>query len=549
MYRSNALPLCLIALAAVIPVGGQAVSSNGYFPRQEAGQNWNNPIFRHLDQGSRLMPEDWFNKLKLGDKQFADGLDRYGFIYNPKDNNPLPIGFATNSNEFDKKAWVGLTCAACHSGRIDHNKISYIVDGAPSLIDFDKFLEDVVIAMDDTLKPANWDQFARNFPGDDKLRDRFMDLTTELQVRQRINAPPKKAGPSGRGRVDAFGNIFNQVVVQHLQNPEKEHHDVDAPASYPALWDIAQHPFVQWNYSAPNLGVGSEALGSLLRNIGEVLGVFGTADITRQGSMWIYRSSANIENLKKIEGMLATLHSPKWPFALDNDKIDAGKQVYHDQGCDTCHAIINAGNPPTSYPAFPVPVDDIGTDDQLAKNFQDLRAPTRILEGAPKGPLIWTFGFDPFSISKFGSGEPVRDLTAHLALNMLVSKADQISAGTAGIASLLVLGKELRYKARPLNGVWATAPYLHNGSVPNLVELLKPDSIRMQKFCVGDHEYDLINVGYLTHEEDLIKNDKCPDGTTLLNTKLRGSRNTGHPYGTKLLQTDKENLIEFLKSL
>ena len=107
-----------------------------------------------------------------------------------------------------------------------------MIEGAPSMLDFDHFLAD--------------------------LKD-FDARTARLLTRRRINTPAPAAGPAGFGRVDAFGHIFNQVVVEHLGNPESENTTPDAPASYPALWDIAQHPFVQWNYSAPNLGVGQQA--------------------------------------------------------------------------------------------------------------------------------------------------------------------------------------------------------------------------------------------------------------------------------------------------
>ncbi len=97
---------------------------------------------------------------------------------------------------------------------------------------------------------------------------------------------------------------------------------------------------------------------------------------------------------------------------------------------------------------------------------------------------------------------------------------------------------KIGYKARPLNGVWATAPYLHNGSVPNLVELLKPASERVKSFHVGSQEYDVENVGF--------KNDPS---YPLFDTKEKGNSNQGHEYGASLSNDERRQLLEYLKSL
>ena len=52
------------------------------------------------------------------------------------------------------------------------------------------------------------------------------------------------------------------------------------------------------------------------------------------------------------------------------------------------------------------------------------------------------------------------------------------------------------YKARPLNGAWATAPFLHNGSVPSLYQLLLPDTEREKSFYLGGNDLDVVNIGF-----------------------------------------------------
>lgn len=118
----------------------------------------------------------------------------------------------------------------------------------------------------------------------------------------------------------------------------------------------------------------------------------------------------------------------------------------------------------------------------------------------------------------------------------------------------------MAYKARPLNGIWATAPYLHNGSVPTLYDLLLPkrrvsDPIegeyRPDEFMVGSREFDPAKVGLKSIGYDGF----------LFRTSIWGNNNNGHEYasgltpqpdGTFLPALTKEqrlDLLEYLKSL
>ena len=98
----------------------------------------------------------------------------------------------------------------------------------------------------------------------------------------------------------------------------------------------------------------------------------------------------------------------------------------------------------------------------------------------------------------------------------------------------------LDYRARPLDGIWATAPYLHNGSVPTLADLLRPAAVRPKTFYVGDCEIDPVNVGCVSTERP---------GAFLFDTTKKGNWNIGHEYGTSLNENDRRALLEYLKSL
>ena len=100
-----------------------------------------------------------------------------------------------------------------------------------------------------------------------------------------------------------------------------------------------------------------------------------------------------------------------------------------------------------------------------------------------------------------------------------------------------------KYKARPLNGIWATGPFLHNGSVPTLAEMLTKDTERVKEFYVGSWTFDANNVGITSvPEEGGVKH-------FLFKTTLKGNANAGHNFGTNLTPEQKKQLIEYVKTL
>lgn len=101
-----------------------------------------------------------------------------------------------------------------------------------------------------------------------------------------------------------------------------------------------------------------------------------------------------------------------------------------------------------------------------------------------------------------------------------------------------------------LDGIWLRAPYLHNGSVPTLVDLLKPSKDRPKKFCRGSDRYDWQNLGF---ESAGVGDPEqpgfdCPKAFAY-NTAIKGNGNAGHEYGSSLPEPDKAALLEFMKTL
>ena len=106
----------------------------------------------------------------------------------------------------------------------------------------------------------------------------------------------------------------------------------------------------------------------------------------------------------------------------------------------------------------------------------------------------------------------------------------------------------LAYKGRPLTGIWATPPYLHNGSVPTLYDLLLPPGERPTSFYLGSREFDPDKVGYVTAQS--------ADNSFLYRTRdeagrvIDGNSNAGHDYGNATLSEEQRRaLVEYMKGL
>jgi mono/diheme cytochrome c family protein len=507
-------------------------------------QGWNaqqQQGFWFASQGSRLLPYDWFLALEQagGTEPFRsdEHMDELRYLLEkPSPANPdgLPVGFAKDTDPATGRAYMGFTCAACHSNQINYKGTGIRIDGAPTLSDSFRFSDELVAALQATAADdAKFERFARKVlasgydpAGAQRLREDLRGTTEVLATRQRIDAPEH---PYGFGRLDAFGAIFNQVLGADLNLPDN-YLPANAPVSYPFLWDTAQSDLVQWNGAAPNAGAGP-----LARNVGEVLGVFGAISITPGDGLKGYPSSTRVESLGQLEETLKDLWSPLWPAKIlppiDSAKAAQGQAIFQQQ-CASCHAVIDRTLRSRRVTAIMTPVDELKTDPTMADNFVNRMAKTGILQGHKVAIILG---------STFGTESPGVDVLENAVIGTILGH--KVQAVEADIAEYLRVKKAATfdprsYKARSLNGIWATAPYLHNGSVPNLWQLLQEN--RVQRFYVGSRELDPVNVGF----------DTAPYGGGYeFDTTLPGNSNAGHTYGSTLADDQKWALIEYLKSL
>lgn len=563
-------------------------------------------------QGSRLMPLAWARALEQADSQerfFTDtSLARFRFLPLPGSEAGLPIGFAIDRNDARtlsytnltwyrgqprREPWIGLNCSACHTARFSYQGQVETVDGAPSLLDFQGFVEGVDAAMAATLSdPAKWERFAAavlanrdNAGNRDMLRREFSRLQAFYQESARLNATTMRYG---FGRLDAVGHILNKVaqlaVYETSPRIRATPNPADAPVNYPFLWDIYRHDRLQWNGIVGSKRIPLRGrnhyldIGALGRNVGEVTGVFGDVVLRRNSAPWGFRSSVNSRNLDSLEAVLRRLESPRWPAsfpALDQARIAAGRILFDTRGCRGCHEPQPPGTsvyavrmePLTRRNGVPNPNN---TDPWMACNALTFTSATGKLEGTRSGYLGGNRLPEEAPLSTMlaasVTGTIIGDWREVLATAVQIfwgiERLPRVEGAEDAVSEAEVRAGRLEacfqandlprepndpppfaYKARPLDGIWATAPYLHNGSVPTLYDLLLPAAQRPRSFSVGTYEYDPVRGGYRTDAA-------APGNGFVINATGPGNSNEGHDYNVGRL-TDEERwaLVEYLKSL
>ena len=554
--------------------------------------------FYHADQGTRTFgfPYEWFMALEqptipwllvteVGLFSETAYLDRYGFIADTiiPGKKALPIGFAQGGPMLDPTGapWrnprnkhqmtgVGLTCAGCHTGSFTYKDTAVVIDGGPALTDLFKMKQGMGVALVLTrYLPGRFSRFAERILGPDSTVDDRETLKNQLdqviaQYKQVKNLEERVASQSileGYGRLDALNRIGNQVFSIDLKKPEN-YAGSSAPVHFPRIWNTPWFDWVQYNGSI---------MQPMVRNAGESLGVSAELNLI-DPSKGLYKSSVDVTSLFEMEQMIKGdtqpnakdgfpgLRSPKWPNdilpPIDQKLADRGAELYKTH-CQECH------RPPVSSAAF----WDFNNKDWWTKN----EAGESILkvENVP----ISHIGTDPAQAADMISR------TVALPANLGIDKngfADALGAVVTKTVNYVFdqqkppvspaerkridgympneLRGEFAYKVRPLNGIWATPPYLHNASVPNIDDLLGDPEKRPAKFYLGSREYDPVKLGY--------KTDPITNGFEF-DTSIRGNSNRGHEFrkdfskdkeikgviGPALSADDRKALIEYLKTL
>ncbi|MGF6514959.1 mono/diheme cytochrome c family protein [Pseudomonas sp. BT76 TE3572] len=525
---------------------------------------------------------DWFKALELpfSQQRFAapEYLARFGFLIDPSQrptpNNPgnLPVGFARHQNPGSQDEFLDITCAACHTGelrfngqavRIDGGSAQHVLPSSVPTLRGGSFGQALVASLTSTYyNPWKFERFARNVLGQDyearhqQLReDVKVSLDTFLKVAWNDTHRGLYPTEEGPGRTDAFGRIANASFGDAIS--ATNYRVANAPVDYPQLWDMWTFDWVQWNGSAQQ---------PMARNIGEALGVGATLNFFDADGQPLkgdarYPSSVRLGDLHLIEQTLQRLKPPAWPEellgAIDKTQAAKGRELFT-ENCAGCHVPRSVqSNGRWVQHLKMLPVEFIGTDAGAANNIADHRFDLTALQWAPAELAQLDVQLQPtptesLDLSKLSSAKGLAYVTAFVG-NRAYREANIPTAERPDMDGFgLPIGvRELRaYKARPLAGVWATAPFLHNGSVPSIYQLLSPQDERATTFYKGTFEYDPRHLGYRT--------ETFANGF-MFDTRITGNHNSGHEFragkrgngviGRWLQPEERWALLEYLKVL
>lgn len=433
--------------------------------------------------------------------------------------------------------------------------------------------------------------------------------------------------------INRIGNqvFYSDLVNQDEPTPAIKENlaALNAPVSFPHIWSTPWFLWAQYDGSIqqPLIRNVGEALGvSAYVNLRQP---HGQGDSKVLHDKPLYSSSIDLKELNHMEEQLQGpspfmgfdpafkgLQAPKWPTEIFSDdykwKIDVAKankgKYLYDELCAECHM------PPVSSPEFwesdrwvslgqgkkflnqrEIKISEVGTDPARAKVLYERAVNTPDdLQVSAYEFLHKECGVAPELLEqlKIMPNDQQRTLFA-LALMIVTEKTTDAKIEELGknkedvygvrkncpnenlLKALLAGGDDgvemLRYRTRPLNGIWATAPYLHNGSVPDLYSLLSPQAERPEKFCVGNLEFDPVKVGYVTGLDESNGKLVCDEKklshaldfrkkTFEFDTSQFANLNVGHVFddvkgdakgviGRKLSEEERWDLVEYLKTL
>ena len=292
--------------------------------------------------------------------------------------------------------------------------------------------------------------------------------------------------PNNPRRLPDFGpgRVDTWGLYKRVFIDPPHHDDISGTADFPSLWNQKARVGMRMHWDGNTDVLIERNVVSALSLIGRRIAYLDFQRLTRVTD-W-------------IEGLLPLRYADRVPAnpggssAIDAALASRGATLF-EQHCARCHS------PQGDRTGRVEPIADLGTD------------PERIKEFIPKLEA---------ALNRLGTGE----------------------------WQLRHFRVQNGYVNGLLDGIWLRAPYLHNGSVPTLRDLLDPPEQRPVRFCRGTALYDWKKLGFVSATTKMNEQDACP-GLFLYDTKVRGNGNLGHVYGTALDDAEKDALVEFMKTL
>ena len=329
----------------------------------------------------------------------------------------------------------------------------------------------------------------------------------------------------------------------------------DQPQNFPRVWGFKDYDWIEWTINTNTV---------MERNFTETLGA-GATVVLDPKSPSLFETSVPIKDMHDLEWLAYYLDPPRWPAAvfgeIKPDLAAAGGEIFKKQ-CAGCHEYgddrrtptglikLNAmrpdevGTDPTAALRIACPIPDIGAltvppkfysvkDSHLLKDCAGVKAG----EAFSGNPFAKTVQVAVDSIKQKAYAAAGIDTARQRAMEDLDQRG-----GVAWRDTLIDTQPPYGpYAARPLYGIWAAAPYLHNGSVPTLYHLLLPPHQRPKTFALGARDYDPEKLGFVV-------NTNCSSQDCLVDTSETGDGNGGHIWGTDLTESDRMALLEYLKT-
>ncbi len=488
-------------------------------------------FFLHGSMSTEVVPE---SVLRAFIKTYPDlfpswDLSHLGLI--PDREFGWPIGFSRkNVEHLGNMSAIGINCASCHVAQITSTSSNEPIRilGVTSHFNVEGFFGSVLVATFKTADPENMKRFLRNYVSDtEKVHGDHAETAVNsawTKQQDKILAI-MKADPFG-GK-DVVAGDLHKITPAEVKFDIKalDKGDIDFPARVHSMLKLfhnmraALHvPDQPPDKIPPQSGPGrNDAFGLLAASLLHTpqpyspikFGLVWNVD-KRTWVHWDGNTKSPIaRNLLASLGLGAPMHGthgdltfadvkrqtdlsekiapPKYPFTIDSESAKRGTSLF-EQNCNSCH-----GGPESDKRLFAVA--DVGTDPHRAEMFTQKLAD----------------GFNKFLADLESQGyQPPKEF---------------------GVRST---GK---YWAATLSGVWARSPYLHNGSVRTMYELLTSPGERPKNFHRGSEVFDEKEMGY------------TDDGAYVFDTAGSGNSNSGHDYGTKLSENEKRDLVEYLKTL
>src|SRR5712691_7826621 len=285
----------------------------------------------------------------------------------------------------------------------------------------------------------------------------------------------------------------------------------EQPGRFPPVWGFKDYDWVEWTINTNTV---------MERNFTETLGAGATVvlDPRRTGSL--FESSIPMKNMNELEWLAYYMDPPRWPAAIFGeikpDLAAAGERIFRSR-CAGCHEYGDDRRTPTGLIRLRgMRPEEVGTDSTVA-----LRISCPVPDAGPLVIAPRSYTTEEAQLLKdCGGVEAARAFTgnsfartAQAAVDSIKQKANA-AAGIEAAQQRIMEDLDRRgnvtwrdtlldtqppygpYAARPLYGIWAAAPYLHNGSVPTLYHLLLPPEQRPKTFALGEREYDPVRVGF-----------------------------------------------------